>query len=74
MLVSSVLGAGALLAVGLGAVRPVAARVPRWAAIGTIGLVLLWLGATAEHRLAQLKELGRRFRYLEPDGPMGQSA
>lgn len=69
-----VLGAGALLVVGLDALWPVAARVPRWAAIGTVGLTLLWLGATAEHRLAQLKELGRRFRDLEPDGPMGQSA
>lgn len=69
-----VLGAGALLVVGLDALWPVAARVPRWAAIGTIGLTLLWLGATAEHRLAQLKELGRRFRDLEPEGPMGQSA
>lgn len=80
-----VLGAGALLIVGLDALWPVAARVPRWAAIGTIGLILLWLGATAEHRLAQLKDLGRRFRDLEPDGPvpparkgplgpMGQSA
>ena len=69
-----VLGAGALLIVGFDALWPVAARVPRWAAIGTIGLTLLWLGATAEHRLAQLKELGRRFRDLEPDGPMGQSA
>jgi hypothetical protein len=68
-----VLGAGALLVVGLDALWPVAARVPRWAAIGTVGLTLLWLGATAEHRLAQLKELGRRFRDLEPDGPMGQS-
>ena len=65
-----VLGAGALLIVGLDALWPVAARVPRWAAIGAIGLTLLWLGATAEHRLAQLKELGRRFRDLEPDGPM----
>ncbi|MCA1683615.1 MAG: hypothetical protein LC708_00570, partial [Actinobacteria bacterium] len=42
-----VLGAGALLVVGLDALWPVAARVPRWAAIGTIGLTLLWLGATA---------------------------
>jgi hypothetical protein len=69
-----VLGAGALLVVGLDTLWPVAARVPRWAAIGTVGLTLLWLGATAEHRLAQLKALGRRFRDLEPDGPLGQSA
>ncbi|HEX6596309.1 MAG TPA: hypothetical protein VF045_05205, partial [Acidimicrobiales bacterium] len=66
-----VLGAGALLAVALDALWPVAARVPRWAAIGTIGLLLLWLGATAERRLAQLREAGRRFRDLEPDGPSG---
>ena len=69
-----ILGAGALLIVGLDALWPVAARVPRWAAIGAIGLTLLWLGATAEHRLAQLKELGRRFRDLEPDGPVGHTA
>jgi len=37
-------------------------------------LVLLWLGATAEHRLVQLKELAGRFRDLEPDGPLGSSA
>ena len=66
-----VLGAGALLVVGLDALWPVAARVPRWAAIGTVGLLLLWLGATAEHRLAQLRDLGERFRRLEPDGPLG---
>lgn len=69
-----VLGAGALLIVGVDALWPVAARVPRWATIGSVGILLLWLGATAEHRLTQLKELGRRFRDLEPEGPMGQSA
>jgi hypothetical protein len=69
-----VLGAGALLIVGLDALWPVAARVPRWAAIGTVGILLLWLGATAERRLTQLREAGRRFRDLEPDGPAGQPA
>ncbi|MDQ4088688.1 MAG: hypothetical protein M3163_00035, partial [Actinomycetota bacterium] len=66
-----VLGAGALLVVGLDALWPVAARVPRWAAIGAVGVLLLWLGATAEHRLGQLRELGERFRNLEPEGPLG---
>ena len=66
-----VLGAAALLVVGLDALWPVAARVPRWATIGAAGLLLLWLGATAEHRLAQLRALGRHYRGLEPDGPMG---
>jgi len=66
-----VLGGGALLVVGLDALWPVAAQIPRWAAIGTVGVILLWLGATADHRLTQLRELGRRFRDLEPTGPLG---
>ncbi|MGI8809888.1 MAG: SCO7613 C-terminal domain-containing membrane protein [Acidimicrobiales bacterium] len=66
-----VLGGGALLVVGLDALWPVAAQVPRWVAIGTVGITLLWLGATAEHRLDQVRELGRRFRDLEPTAPLG---
>ena len=69
-----VLGGGALLVVGLEAFWPVAALIPRWAVIGTIGVLLLWLGATAEHRLRQLRELAGRFRDLEPHGPLGSSA
>ena len=34
----------------------------------TAGLVLLWLGATAERRLAQLRELRQRLQGLEPHG------
>jgi hypothetical protein len=69
-----VLGGGALLVVGLEALWPVAALIPRWAVIGTVGVLLLWLGATAEHRLLQLRELAGRFRDLEPHGPLGSSA
>jgi hypothetical protein len=52
----------AALAAGL------AARLPRWATIGGSGLLLLWLGATAERRLARLRRLRRRFQDLEPGG------
>lgn len=69
-----VLGGAALFVVGLDVLWPVAALIPRWAVIGTIGLLLLWLGATAEHRLRQLRDLADRFRDLEPGGPLGSSA
>ncbi|HZD01954.1 MAG TPA: hypothetical protein VFA46_17700 [Actinomycetes bacterium] len=64
-----VLGALTLVALGVNAVWPVAAQLPRWATIGAAGLLLLlWLGATAERRLAQLRELRRRLQDLEHDG------
>jgi hypothetical protein len=63
-----VLGAVTLLALGVDAVWPVAAQLPRWATIGAAGLLLLWLGATAERRLAQLRELRQRLQGLEHDG------
>nr|QEO74249.1 hypothetical protein [uncultured bacterium] len=66
-----VLGAGTLLVLALDVLWPVAAQLPRWVTIGTAGILLLWLGATAEHRLTQLREVGRRFQELEPDGPLG---
>jgi hypothetical protein len=57
-----VLGGGTLLALGLDALAPVAAQLPRWITIGTAGLLLLWLGATAERRLARLRELREQFK------------
>ncbi len=66
-----VLGGATLLVLAVDALWPVAAQVPRWVTIGTVGLLLLWLGATAEHRLSELREVRRRFRDLEPDGPLG---
>jgi uncharacterized membrane protein AbrB (regulator of aidB expression) len=57
-----VLGGGTLLVLGLDAVGPVAAQLPRWVTIGAAGLLLLWLGATAERRLARLRELREQFK------------
>ena len=57
-----VLGGVTLLALGLDAFAPVAAQLPRWVTIGAAGLLLLWLGATAERRLARLRELREQFK------------
>jgi hypothetical protein len=57
-----VLGGGTLLVLGLDALEPVAAQLPRWVTIGAAGLLLLWLGATAERRLARLRELREQFK------------
>jgi hypothetical protein len=57
-----VLGGGTLLVLGLDAVAPVAAQLPRWVTIGAAGLLLLWLGATAERRLARLRELREQLK------------
>jgi hypothetical protein len=40
----------------------VAAQLPRWVTIGAAGLLLLWLGATAERRLARLRQLHEQFK------------
>ncbi|HET6748746.1 MAG TPA: hypothetical protein VFL71_05750, partial [Actinomycetes bacterium] len=56
-----VLGAATLLLLGVDAVAPVAAQLPRWLTIGAAGLLLLWLGATAERRLERLRRLRRQF-------------
>jgi hypothetical protein len=63
-----VLGAVTLVVVGADAALPVAARLPRWASVGGTGLLLLWLGATAERRLARLRDLRRQLTELEPGG------
>jgi hypothetical protein len=57
-----VLGGVTLLVLGLDAVAPVAAQLPRWVTIGAAGLLLLWLGATAERRLARLRALREQFK------------
>jgi len=61
-----VLGAGTLVVLGLDAALPVAAQLPRWVTIGAAGLLLLWLGATADRRLARLRGLREQFQALEP--------
>jgi hypothetical protein len=68
-----VIGGAALAVIGLDTLLPVAAQVPRWVVLAAAGVLLLWLGATAEHRLAQLRALAGRFRDLEPQGPLSSS-
>ena len=63
-----ILGALTLLALGVEVLLPVAARLPRWVTIGAAGLVLLWLGATTDRRLTQLRGLRQRLQNLERDG------
>jgi hypothetical protein len=58
------IGAVALLALAIDDLGPVAARVPRWVMLGTIGLVMLWLGASAERRLNQLRQWRDSLRQL----------
>jgi len=57
-----VLGGVTLVVLGADAVAPVAAQLPRWVTIGAAGLLLLWLGATAERRLNRLRELRQQFK------------
>ncbi len=51
-----VVGAGALVWVALGRLTPYAPLLPRWITLGTVGLVLLVLGATYERRRQQARE------------------
>ncbi len=65
-----VLGSVTLAALGVDAVMPVAAQLPRWVTTGAAGLLLLWLGATTERRLTQLRRLRQRFHDLERGGTL----
>jgi hypothetical protein len=64
------LGTFTLVALGVDAVLPVAAQLPRWLTIGAAGLLLLWLGATTERRLTQLRELRQRLEDLEREATL----
>ena len=59
-----VVGATVIAAIAIDTLWPVALRVPRWAAIGGAGIVFLWLGATAERRLSQLRGLAKQYESL----------
>lgn len=48
-------GALALLALAVDDLGPVAAQLPRWVLLGIAGLLVLWLGVSAERRLHQLR-------------------
>ncbi len=49
-----VAGAATLVVLAGEGLGPVAADIPRWALLGTVGVVVLWLGASADRRLEQL--------------------
>jgi hypothetical protein len=59
-----VLGAGALVVLGIDTLAPAAARLPRWLVLATIGAVLLWVGATVEQRRDDARHMARRFLEL----------
>ena len=52
-----VLGASVVVAIGIDALSPVAAGLPRWIPLGTAGLVILWIGITFERRLKNARHL-----------------
>jgi hypothetical protein len=51
------IGAGTLAVIGVDAIAPAAADLPRWIPLAVVGLLLVWFGATAERRLAQARQL-----------------
>lgn len=60
-----VIGAGVLLVLAVDTLGPVAAALPRWLTIGAAGALLLWMGATADRRLEQVRRARARFDELE---------
>lgn len=51
------LGAATMAVIGIDAIAPAAAGLPRWIPLAIVGLLLVWVGATAERRLAQARQL-----------------
>ena len=49
------IGGLSALVLAIDGIAPVAAELPRWLLIGTIGALALWAGATADRRLDQLR-------------------
>jgi hypothetical protein len=45
-------------------IGPYAAALPRWVSIGTVGLLLVVVGATYEQRLRDLRRIQDRFDAL----------
>jgi hypothetical protein len=59
------LGAITLLALAIDAGSPVADDVPRWIPIGVAGVALLWVGATFEHRMTNVRRVRSAFLRLD---------
>ena len=57
-------GAAAVVVLGLQALLPYADDIPRWISLGTVGAVLVLLGATFEERRRDLHEAKRRYSSL----------
>ena len=57
-------GAVAVVALGLQALLPYADDIPRWISLGTVGAVLVLLGATFEDRRRDIHEAKRRYASL----------
>jgi hypothetical protein len=50
-----VIGSISILVLAIDGIGPLAADLPRWLLIGSIGAIALWAGATADRRLDQLR-------------------
>jgi hypothetical protein len=60
-----VLGLASLAAIGIRAAWPLVANGGNlWLTLGIVGAALLWMGATAERRVAELQKAASRFRRL----------
>ncbi|NNN21862.1 MAG: hypothetical protein HKL80_07680, partial [Acidimicrobiales bacterium] len=56
-----VMGSVTMLFVGIDATRPELMRIPEWVPLTLAGIILLWLGVTAERRLRQLRLARKAF-------------
>ncbi len=56
-----VMGSTTMLFVGIDATRPELAMIPQWVPLTLAGIILLWLGVTAERRLKQLRLAKKAF-------------
>jgi uncharacterized membrane protein AbrB (regulator of aidB expression) len=59
-----VLGAGVLAVDAIVQIAPYAAALPRWVAVGVVGLTLLSLGATYERRIEEARRVQGRVARL----------
>ena len=60
-----VAGALTLTILAVDTLAPVAEKLPRWLTVAFAGALLVWLGATAERRMNQLRAARERFEALE---------
>lgn len=68
------IGSTVIVILGVDAIAPALGEVPRWASIGGAGVILLWLGATAEKRVADVREWRAKYEALESRPPAAPSS